>query len=647
MEKTARVAEYKKKIVQSIVKCIKEYPIIGVVNMESLPAPQLQAMRAKLRGKVYLIMTKKRLMKIALEQVKNDKKGIEDLEKYFEGMVALLFTKDSPFKLSKTLQESKSPAPAKAGQTAPKDLIIPKGPTGFAPGPIISELGSVGIKTGVEQGKVAVKEDSLVAKKGEKIQPKVAEVLARMGVEPMEVGLDLVAAYDDGVVYSKDILQIDEKEFMGKLNSACSGAVNLAMFIEYPTKDTINLLLGKAFNDAKAIGLSQNIIDEGVIEELLGKAETGMLSLKDSAKIEVQEKPKEEKKEEPKPEVKVEGKKEEPKAEEKKPEVKGETKAEVKEEPEVDKKEEEAKAKVGGKKEEPVVKKEPKPEEVKEPKPETKPEEKKEVPKPEVEKEAEEPKKEPESEVKPEETKEVPKPEERKEIPKTEEKPAKEKESVIEKEILDEEKQIEKKTDEEVREKPEEKEVKEAIKEETEKELEKEKPESKDEVKEVKPAEASKIEMPEPEKAEDVYEKEERQELTAEGEISPAEEGFMEGYEEAGKTEEEKKKPESDVDGKVKKMVEETKKFTSGDKGPSADDLINEVQEEEPEAEKVEVEEKEEVEKKPEEPEKEEPKKKENDVPSAHELTKKKAEDEQKEVEDLAKELIKKGTLRK
>jgi len=189
MEKTAHVAEYKKKIVQNIVKCVKEYPIIGVANMENLPAPQLQAMRAKLRGKVYLIMTKKRLMKIALEQVKNDKKDIENLEKYFEGMAALLFTKDSPFKLSKTLQESKSPAPAKAGQTAPKDLIIPKGPTGFAPGPIISELSSVGIKTGVEQGKVAVKEDSLVAKKGEKIEPKVAEVLTRMGIEPMEVGL--------------------------------------------------------------------------------------------------------------------------------------------------------------------------------------------------------------------------------------------------------------------------------------------------------------------------------------------------------------------------------------------------------------------------------------------------------------------------
>jgi len=645
MEKTAHVAEYKKKIVQNIVKCVKEYPIIGVANMENLPAPQLQAMRAKLRGKVYLIMTKKRLMKIALEQVKNDKKDIENLEKYFEGMAALLFTKDSPFKLSKTLQESKSPAPAKAGQTAPKDLIIPKGPTGFAPGPIISELSSVGIKTGVEQGKVAVKEDSLVAKKGEKIEPKVAEVLTRMGIEPMEVGLDLIAAYDDGVIYPKDILLIDEKEFMGKLNSACSGAFNLAMFIEYPTKDTINVLLGKAFNDAKAIGLSQNIIDEGVIEALLGKAETGMLSLKDVAKIEVKEKPKEEKKEEPKPEEKKAEVKEELKIEEKKEEVKAEEKP----------------------KEKPVVKEEKK---IEEPKPEVKEEPKVEEVKKvsETQSVSDDAQKaklsdKPEPEVKPEEKKEVPKPEERKEILKTEEKPAEE--PVVEKEILDEEKQIEKKTEEEVKEKPEEKEVKEAVKEETEKELEKEKPESKEEVKEVKPVEAPKTETPEPEKAEDVYEKEERQELTAEGGISPAEEGFMEGYEEAGKTEEkpEEEKPEADVDDKVKKMVEETKKFVAGDKGPSADDLIGEVEEEEKEVkEKSKKEKKEEepkVEEKPKKAEKkeapeekeeekaEEKKEEKKSVPSAHELAKKKGKDEQKEVEDLAKELIKKGTLRK
>ena len=114
-------------------------------------------------------MTKKRLMKIALDQIKNEKNHIEELEKYFEGMPAFIFTNENPFKLSKLLQKSKTRAPARAGQTAPEDIVITKGPTPFAPGPIISELSGVGLKVGVENGKVAVKEDTVIVKKGDKL----------------------------------------------------------------------------------------------------------------------------------------------------------------------------------------------------------------------------------------------------------------------------------------------------------------------------------------------------------------------------------------------------------------------------------------------------------------------------------------------
>ena len=120
----AHVAEYKKEIVTSLVKLINQYPIVGIVNMENLPAPQLQAMRAQLRGNFHLTMTKRRLIKLAFEQAKSTKKGIEQLENHLGGMPALIFTKENPFKLSRTLQRSKSPAPAKAGQTAPRDIVV-------------------------------------------------------------------------------------------------------------------------------------------------------------------------------------------------------------------------------------------------------------------------------------------------------------------------------------------------------------------------------------------------------------------------------------------------------------------------------------------------------------------------------------------
>ncbi len=284
------VAEYKKEIVNDLINLINEYPIIGVVNMENLPAPQLQKMRAQLRGKFYITMTKRRLIKLAFEQTKSKKKGVEQLESCLGGMPALIFTRENPFKLSKTLQKNKSPAPAKAGQTAPRDIVVNKGPTPFAPGPIIGELALAGIKSGVEGGKVAIKEDIVVVKSGEKIKPKVAEILTRLGIQPMEVGLDLVAVYENGLIYGRDILSIDEKEYLNRLNTASRWAFNLAIESGYTTKATINILIGKAYNEAKTLGISQKIFDKEIIEILLGKAEQQMLSLKTIANIQIVEK---------------------------------------------------------------------------------------------------------------------------------------------------------------------------------------------------------------------------------------------------------------------------------------------------------------------------------------------------------------------
>jgi len=487
----ANVQEYKKKIVQDMTKLMKQYNMVGMVNMEDMPAPQLQSMRSELRGKVELFMTKKRFMKIAIEKVKNEKKGIEELEKYFEGMPALIFTNESPFKLSKILKKSKSKAPAKAGQIAPNDIVVNKGPTPFAPGPVISELSSVGLKVGVESGKVAVKEDAVVAKKGEKIKPKVAEILSRLGIKPMEIGLGLVAAYEDGIIYQKDILDIDEEQYNNNINLAASQAFNLAFNITYVTKDNISFLIGKAFNDTKALGISQEIFDEGIIEDLLSKAEMSMQSLKNTAKIETKA---QEAKEE-KPEV-VKEVKEEPKVEEKKIEVPTQEKVREKEEKVLEE----------------------------------------------------------------------------------------------EKKIIEEEKALEK---EKPKETPVEREVQEAVKKEEEKELEKERIEKEKELEKVEEAK-------------------------------------------------EQLKPKEDVDEKVSKMVENTKKFVEG-KEKTAADIIEDVKKEEIQEEKK---------------QKVEEQKKEEKVPSAHDLIKKKdeteiedketkQEKEHKEVEELTKELIKKGTLRK
>lgn len=267
------VPESKLKVVSDLLSLIEKYPIVGVVDMENMPTPQLQAMRERLREKVVIKMTKKRLMKIALEDAKKKNKDIEKLVEHMKGMPALIFTKDNPFKLYKILQKSKTSTTAKPGQIAPVDIYVKQGSTPFAPGPIIGELGALGIKAGIENGKVAIKADKLLVKEGEVISDKAASILSRLKIEPMEIGLELVAIYEEGLVFTKNVLNVDEDKFIQDITCSARWAFNLAIEIAHPSKDTIEFMIAKAFKESESVSVENNIFCDLTKEKIIAKAE--------------------------------------------------------------------------------------------------------------------------------------------------------------------------------------------------------------------------------------------------------------------------------------------------------------------------------------------------------------------------------------
>lgn len=269
-EKTSKAAPEKKAVVKKVVELGKKYPIIGVINMQGLPADSLLKMKKQLRGKMELVMARKTLMTLGLEQLKLQN-GEEVISK-LKGVPALMFTSDNPFALYKTIKKSRTPAAAKAGQLAPYDIMLPKGPTPFGPGPIISEFAQLGIPAGVEGGKVAIKKDTVVVREGEPISSQLAGMLARLGIQPMEVGMDLHTVYEKGILYPKKVLDIDEKQFAQDLALAASSAFNLAVDVSYTTIDTIELLLGKASREAKEVALEGGVLAPDLVEDVIARA---------------------------------------------------------------------------------------------------------------------------------------------------------------------------------------------------------------------------------------------------------------------------------------------------------------------------------------------------------------------------------------
>jgi len=258
---------------------------VGIVNMENLPAAQLQIMRSTLKKQhVSIVMVRKKLLHKALQDSK--KENIAHLIDKIKGMPAVLLTNSNPFSLYSTIQKNKSEASAKPGQISPRDLIVKAGPTTFAPGPIISELAAVGIKTKVDQGKLAIMQDTVIVKEGAVISQKVAETLKRLDIKPMEIGLDLVAVWENGLVFDAKQLHIDEAEYAQNITQAATWAMNLAIEVAYPSVDTIELLLQSALRDAKALSIEQGILTDLTADEILEKAERQALAVKEAGKIE-------------------------------------------------------------------------------------------------------------------------------------------------------------------------------------------------------------------------------------------------------------------------------------------------------------------------------------------------------------------------
>ena len=278
---TEEVAPWKREEVKDLKETIKSGSVVGIINLEGVPAKSLQEMRSKLRGDAKIRGSRNKLIQIALEMIseEEDDEEIKKLKEYIKRSSAILVSNKNPFKLHKMLEESKTSAPAKPGAIAPNDIIVPEGGTDFAPGPIVGDLQSVGIAAQIEEGDVVITEDSTVTKEGEEITEEVANILGRLGIEPLEVGLDTFAMYEDGTIYTPDILEVEEEETLTKLENGVTRAMNLSVNASYPTDKNIDHLIQKAFTEMKNLSIESDFITDATLEEIINKSVNSMYSL--------------------------------------------------------------------------------------------------------------------------------------------------------------------------------------------------------------------------------------------------------------------------------------------------------------------------------------------------------------------------------
>ncbi|MHA1202942.1 MAG: 50S ribosomal protein L10 [Candidatus Heimdallarchaeaceae archaeon] len=273
------ISNKKKEIVNNLKKELLSYPIIGLVKIDNISARVVQNIRKDLHKEAKIVMAKNSFMKLALDGVKKDIKGIEKLTEYIVGSCAFLLTNTNPYKLASYMNDNKVPAPAKAGQVAPNDVIIRPMNTGIPPGPVIAELQSLGLKTRIEGGQIRISEEAVVTKEGERVNRTVALLLRRLNIEPFQTGLNFVVAFEGGdLIAGKDLI-INYNMYEQNLKWAYSSALNLAVNAGIITKQSVALIINNANRFALNLSVNAGIINSKSLPLILSKAVQGFLSV--------------------------------------------------------------------------------------------------------------------------------------------------------------------------------------------------------------------------------------------------------------------------------------------------------------------------------------------------------------------------------
>ena len=244
----AEIKPEKIKLVEELAGMFDKYPVIGILDLYKTPASALQKIKMNLKGRIVIRVAKKSSILFALE-----KAGKQNLKDYIKDYPALIFSNEDPFKLYSSIIKENVSVPAKPGDVPNEDIEVKAGPTDLPPGPAISTLSKVKIPAKVEGGKIAVIKDIVVCKAGTPVSVDLSSVLQMLKMEPMEVGLNVMALEEKNTVYTKEQLYVDEVKLLSDIQQALRNAFNLSINAEILTKLTIGFMLTKAQMEAKSL----------------------------------------------------------------------------------------------------------------------------------------------------------------------------------------------------------------------------------------------------------------------------------------------------------------------------------------------------------------------------------------------------------
>ena len=261
----------KAQMFQQLQEIPKKYNVLALIKMDKVRSTQILPLRKILKDDVEFVSIKDKVAQKAFEQI--DVPGIKDMIGELTGQCMFMFTNMSPFKLNVLLTKNKIMMAARGGDIASIDIIVPAKNTGIAPGPMLTEFKEAGIPTKIDQGTIWIAKDSTPVLKGEAINEKLASILGKLDIKPVEAGISLYVALEDGIKYAEEEMVIDVEKIRNEFAQAHQEAISLSIEAAYVTADSISQILSKAAQSARSVSIESGYMTDETKEQVLQKAD--------------------------------------------------------------------------------------------------------------------------------------------------------------------------------------------------------------------------------------------------------------------------------------------------------------------------------------------------------------------------------------
>ncbi|CAD7946841.1 unnamed protein product [Amoebophrya sp. A120] len=246
-----------------LVNLVESTPLALIVDVDHVGSKQMQNIRMDLRGKCTLLMGKNTMIRTALRQriaalEEEDENSpaavaLKELVDNVQGNMGFIFCHEASNleDARKTLDTFIVPAAAKAGTNAPKDVVIPAGPSGLEPSQT-SFFQALNIPTKIVKGSIEITADFKICTTGEKVVLSAQALLAKLNIKPFEYGMKVRQVYQDGSVFDAAVLDITDDVLMKKFLTGVSHVAAFGREIGIPTEAGLPHMMTNAFKNIVA-----------------------------------------------------------------------------------------------------------------------------------------------------------------------------------------------------------------------------------------------------------------------------------------------------------------------------------------------------------------------------------------------------------